>query len=103
MGNLSDTALYLVATLPEEERTKEHTTSSGETKTPAEIMVWKSKVTQSYLKGSYEFRMQIKCHLGAGKNFRSDKSDESIFGLVVKMTERNFALGYDGIRCGSNT
>lgn len=32
LGNISDTALYLVATLPEEEREKEHVTSDGQAK-----------------------------------------------------------------------
>ena len=37
--NLSDRALYLVTTLPEEERTKQHETSKGETKTPDQMTV----------------------------------------------------------------
>ena len=37
--NLGSNALYLITTLPETERTKEHTTSSGETKTPDEMTV----------------------------------------------------------------
>ena len=37
LGNLSDTALYLVATLPEEERTKEHATEKSETKKPDDL------------------------------------------------------------------
>lgn len=32
LGNISDTALYLIATLPEEEREKEHVTSDGQAK-----------------------------------------------------------------------
>ncbi|WP_373815550.1 DUF3102 domain-containing protein [Jeotgalibaca porci] len=37
--NLGATALSLIATLPEEERTKEHTTEKGEVKTPDEMTV----------------------------------------------------------------
>ena len=39
LSNLSNTVLYLVATLPEEERTKQHETSKGETKTPDQMTV----------------------------------------------------------------
>lgn len=38
-SNLGMQALYEIATLPETERTKEHTTSNGETKTPDEMTV----------------------------------------------------------------
>lgn len=37
--NLGSRALYEIASLPEPERTKEHTTSKGETKTPDEMTV----------------------------------------------------------------
>lgn len=50
LGNLSDTALYLVATLPEEERTKEHTTKKGETKTPDEMTVRELQELKKQLK-----------------------------------------------------
>lgn len=39
LSNLSNTVLYLVATLPEEERTKQHETSKGELKTPDQMTV----------------------------------------------------------------
>ena len=39
MGHLGVTALYEIATLPEEEREKEHVTSKGETKTVDEMTV----------------------------------------------------------------
>nr|WP_233193506.1 DUF3102 domain-containing protein [Sporosarcina sp. P3] len=39
LPNLGETALYLIATLPEPEREKEHTFPSGETKTPDEMTV----------------------------------------------------------------
>ncbi|MFC0233932.1 hypothetical protein ACFFIF_08020 [Vagococcus entomophilus] len=38
-NNLGTNALYLITTLPEEERTQEHVTSKGETKTPDEMTV----------------------------------------------------------------
>lgn len=39
LTNLGTTALYLITTLPEEERTKQHETSKGETKTPDQMTV----------------------------------------------------------------
>lgn len=39
LRNLSNTALHLIAALPEEERTQEHVTSKGEVKTPDEMTV----------------------------------------------------------------
>lgn len=39
LSNLGSQTLYLIATLPEEERTKEHVTEKGETKTPDEMTV----------------------------------------------------------------
>lgn len=39
LSHLGSTALYLIATLPEEEREKEHETSKGEAKTPDEMTV----------------------------------------------------------------
>ena len=50
LGNLSGTALYLVATLPEEERTKQHKTSKGETKTPDEMTVRELQELKKQLK-----------------------------------------------------
>ncbi|WP_373757862.1 DUF3102 domain-containing protein [Jeotgalibaca porci] len=38
-SHLGGRALYLISTLPEEDRTKEHTTEKGETKTPDEMSV----------------------------------------------------------------
>lgn len=42
--------LYEIATLPEPERTKEHTTSSGETKTPDEMTVRELRELKKQLK-----------------------------------------------------
>lgn len=39
LSNLGETALYLIATLPEDERDKEHSTDKGESKTPNEMTV----------------------------------------------------------------
>lgn len=50
LGNLSDTALYLVATLPEEERTQPHKTAKGETKTPDEMTVRELQELKKQLK-----------------------------------------------------
>ncbi|MBF2216178.1 DUF3102 domain-containing protein [Staphylococcus haemolyticus] len=43
-------ALYQIATLPEPERTKEHTTSNGETKTPDEMTVRELRELKKQLK-----------------------------------------------------
>ena len=37
LEHLGTSALYLISTLPEEERTKEHTTEKGETKKPDDL------------------------------------------------------------------
>lgn len=54
LGNLSDTALYLVATLPEEERTQPHETAKGETKTPDEMTVRELQELKKQLKSKDE-------------------------------------------------
>lgn len=54
LGNLSDTALYLVATLPEEERTQPHETAKGETKTPDEMTVRELQELKKQLKAKDE-------------------------------------------------
>ncbi|MDU0442968.1 hypothetical protein [Staphylococcus haemolyticus] len=48
--NLGSNALYLITTLPEEERTKEHTTSKGETKNPDEMRVRELRELKNNLK-----------------------------------------------------
>lgn len=55
--HLGNRALYLIATLPEEEREKEHTTSKGETKTVDEMTVRELQELKKQLK---EKEKQIK-------------------------------------------
>lgn len=52
-------ALYEIATLPEPERTKEHTTSSGETKTPDEMTVRELRELKKQLKQRDEQNAQL--------------------------------------------
>lgn len=61
LRNLSNTALHLIATLPEDERTKEHTTSKGESKTPDEMTVRELQELKKQLKAKDEqIAMQAK-------------------------------------------
>ncbi|GGN66300.1 DUF3102 domain-containing protein [Oceanobacillus indicireducens] len=53
-NNLGTQALYLIATMPEGEREKEHTLSSGETKTPDEMTVRELQETKKKLKQSQQ-------------------------------------------------
>lgn len=57
--NLGSRALYEIATLPEPERTKEHTTSSGETKTPDEMTVRELRELKKQLKQRDEQNTQL--------------------------------------------
>lgn len=52
-------ALYQIATLPEPERIKEHTTSSGETKTPDEMTVRELRELKKQLKQRDEQNAQL--------------------------------------------
>ncbi|MEB6569051.1 DUF3102 domain-containing protein [Staphylococcus auricularis] len=57
--NLGSRVLYEIATLPEPERTKEHTTSSGETKTPDEMTVRELRELKKQLKQRDEQNAQL--------------------------------------------
>lgn len=61
LRNLSNTALHLIATLPEEERTKPHETSKGEVKTPDEMTVRELQELKKQIKAKDEqIAMQAK-------------------------------------------
>lgn len=53
-GNLGNEALYLIATIPEQERSKEHTTSKGEMKKPDEMTVRELQELKRQLKAKDE-------------------------------------------------
>lgn len=59
MANLGTSILYEIATLPEEERTKEHTTSKGEVKTPDEMTQRELKDLKRQLKQRDEQNAQL--------------------------------------------
>lgn len=69
--NLGSRALYEIATLPEPERTKEHTTSNGETKTPDEMTVRELRELKKQLKQRDEQNAQLQSQVEQAQ--RSEK------------------------------
>lgn len=62
-SNLGMQALYEIATLPEPERTKEHTTSTGEIKTPDEMTVRELRELKKQLKQRDEQNAQLQSQM----------------------------------------
>lgn len=62
-SNLGMQALYEIATLPEPERTKEHTTSTGETKTPDEMTIKELRELKKQIKQEQEEKSQLESQL----------------------------------------
>ncbi|MDW4150039.1 DUF3102 domain-containing protein [Staphylococcus saprophyticus] len=62
-SNLGVTALYEIATLPDEERYKEHITSSGESKTPDEMTRNELRELKKQLKQRDEEKSQLESQL----------------------------------------
>lgn len=69
--NLGLNALDMIATLPEPERTKEHTTSNGETKTPDEMTVRELRELKKQLKQRDEQNAQLQSQVEQAQ--RSEK------------------------------
>ena len=59
VGNIGMSIVYEISTLPEPERTKEHTTSNGETKTPDEMTVRELRELKKQLKQRDEQNAQL--------------------------------------------
>lgn len=62
-SHLGMEALYEISTLPEPERTKEHTTSNGETKTPDEMTVRELRELKKQIKQEQEEKSQLESQL----------------------------------------
>ncbi|WP_436954470.1 hypothetical protein [Staphylococcus ureilyticus] len=62
-SNLGVTALYEIATLPDEERYKEHITSSGESKTPDEMTRNELRELKKQIKHEQEEKSQLESQL----------------------------------------
>lgn len=101
LSHLGESALYLIATLPEEEREKEHLTSKGETKTPDEMTVrelqelkkeLKKKDTQISLK---EKRIETLKQQNEDLEFKTTQPPKVIEKEVVKEVKPH---DYDGLK-----
>ena len=98
LGNLDlgTSALYLIATLPEPERTKEHTTEKGETKSPDEMTV---KELQQLNK-----RVKLQLEIIEQKNDTINKQAEEVRKLrqqdpkVVTETVEVVPEDYEGLK-----
>ncbi|MGX0173977.1 DUF3102 domain-containing protein, partial [Staphylococcus cohnii] len=92
--NLGSRALYEIATLPEPERTKEHATSTGETKTPDEMTVKELRELKKQLKQRDEEKSHLESQLEQAQRSESiarkqledveDKEPEVVEREVVK-------------------
>lgn len=70
-SNLGMQALYEIATLPESERTIEHTTSTGETKTPDEMTVRELRELKKQIKQEQEEKSQLESQLSQAQRSES--------------------------------
>ena len=70
-SNLGVTALYEIATLPDEERYKEHITSSGESKTPDEMTRNELRELKKQIKHEQEEKSQLESQLSQAQRSES--------------------------------
>ena len=63
VGNIGMSIVYEISTLPEQERTKEHETSKGETKTPDEMTIKELRELKKQIKQEQEEKSQLESQL----------------------------------------
>ncbi|HFN9411165.1 TPA: pathogenicity island protein [Staphylococcus aureus] len=79
--NLGSNALYLITTLTERERTKEHTTSNGETKTPDEMTVRELRELKKQLKQRDEENAQLQSQMKQAQRSEEIARKQYKYGL----------------------
>ncbi|WP_250723420.1 pathogenicity island protein [Staphylococcus aureus] len=79
--NLGSNALYLITALTERERTKEHKTSNGETKTPDEMTVRELRELKKQLKQRDEENAQLQSQMKQAQRSEEIARKQYKYGL----------------------